>query len=147
MRRFTGMVLCGAVLLLALAAPAASQEFSFFGITFGMTRQELDARWVGTGENQYQVPDSVVNGVTVSFDHQKRLYEISFSLDLRINEPPPLLAQAFQQHFDSRWGKDPGLGISVMIGRNENQVTVWHKGMKEAYIRSIQEKIGSLVRP
>lgn len=142
-------VVLGVVLTCLLAAaPLAAEDFSFFGVRFGMLRAEVDKLWVKTGDNGYAIANSAVNAITTAFDLDKRLYEISFTLNLNFpGDPPPLVATALQRSFEERWARDPNLAVSVMSARNQATITVVDKKLRDGYIRRLEEKILSLVRP
>lgn len=138
--------------LLALAAPAWSapaEGFSFFGVRFGMTAAEVNTRWNRLGEGAYSVPALGIQEVQAGFDHEGRLYEISFTLVPPESKAPELIQmRAIQQAVDSRWGKgNPALDVSVAVGRAATRIRITDKKLLEGFIASVQEQIGSLLKP
>ncbi len=142
---FLGAAAMAAVFLTVAAARA--EDFSLHGVRFGMTKAEVDAVWVPFGDGTYIVPQSPIQSLSASFDHQDRIYEVSFTLELKLTEPTPLVAQAFQNVFQQRWGNNPDLTVNVSVGQNIYKVNVGNKRMREAYVKKIEEEISSLLKP
>jgi hypothetical protein len=143
--------------LLALAAPQrparAAEPFSFYGVSFGMKAAEIDARWKRLGEGAYAVPSLGIQEVQASFDHEGRLYELSFALVAQeAGVPQAIQMRAIQQAVEGRWGKagaaaDAGLDVSIAASRDSTRIRVTNRRLLEGYVSFVQERIGALLKP
>jgi len=137
-----------AALVLFPSLRAGAEEFSFYGVRFGMTQEEVGSLWLLLGDGVYAVPAESVSNVKPLFDHEGRLYELSFSIILPADDPAVLVRTAFQQEINARWGKaTPGVETKLVIGLGGTTVGVLDKVRREAYIRHIQGKVAPLLQP
>ncbi|RMG96415.1 MAG: hypothetical protein D6708_02415 [Candidatus Dadabacteria bacterium] len=134
-----------AMVVWGAAAPAA--PFSLYGVRMGMTRDEVGKLWAPLESGQYYIKDSVLFEVVPSFDHEDRLYQVSFSVPLVGEYPEHLTATAFQNLVTRLWGDDRAVSLSVRVGRGTGQVTVTHKARLEAFTRHIETVLAPLIRP
>lgn len=154
-RNYLSASLSLACLLIVCAAGRASAQtpaptpsaipapgFSFFGARFGMTKAEVEQKWLPLSEGSFAVSMPAIKQVRPGFDHEGKLYQFSFSVELDFPDaPPPIVNAAFQEALDDRLKKDPGLTMNVAVGKDSNQVTIIHNKLREAYVRHLQEKI------
>jgi len=70
--------LAAAALLGAIPARAADEAFSFYGLQFGMTRDEVDRRF-GLDGSAVRKPGHGMSGLEVAFDREDLLMEIRAS--------------------------------------------------------------------
>ena len=149
-RWLTSLVLScfSAAILLCAAHDAGAEEFSLYGVRFGMTREEIGAHWLPLSEGKYAVPSAAVTQVVPRFDHDGKLYQVSFSVELPPEEPPQLVGIAFKDLVESKWGGGtPGVETSLVLSPQGTSVTVSHRGLRKAYIAHIREKIAPLLQP
>lgn len=146
----TAALVC--LLVVCVAARAAAQNpapgavqtpgFSFFGARFGMTKAELDQKWLPLSDGAYAVSMPAIKQVRPGFDHEGRLYQFSFSVELDFPDTPPSIVNAaFQEALDDRVRKDSGLTMNVAVGKESNQVMIIHNKSRDAYVRHLREKI------
>lgn len=129
------------------AAPAAAPGFSFFGVRFGMSKAEIDQKWLPLSDGAYAVTTPAIRQVRPGFDHEGKLYQFFFSVELDFPDTPPtIVSSAFQGALDERVKKDSGLTMNVSIGRDSNQVVIIHNKSRDAYVRHLQEKISGLFK-
>ena len=80
-------------------------------------------------------------------DHEGRLYQFSFSVELDFPDiPPAIVNAAFQEALEDRVKKEPGLTMNMAVGRDSSQVTIIHNKSRDAYVRHLQEKIAGLFK-
>jgi hypothetical protein len=137
-----------AALLLFSSLPVGAEEFSFYGVRFGMTRAEVGAHWLLLSDGKYAVPSSSVRQVEPRFDFEGKLYEVSFAMELPTDGPPALVSSALQSVVESKWGRsEPDLETSLVMGPRGNTLTVVNRKMREAYIDHLEGKIEPLFQP
>ncbi len=136
-----------ALALLGTAAGARAEEFSLYGVRFGMTKAEVEAKWVTIGEDTYAVTGTPVRQVAAKFDHNRQLYEVTFTMDVRLPEPQSLVGTAFQDYVQAKWGSQRDLSVSTSVGTNAFSVTVLNTRMRDLYVKKIGEKIAPLFKP
>lgn len=141
-----------AISLAALApvipATAVAEEFSLYGVRFGMTEEEVGTKWLPLSDGVYAVSSPAVRKLVPQFDHEGKLFQVSFSVDLPTEDPPTLVNRAFQSIVESKWGRSaPNLEFSLVISPNGKDVTVSNRKMRDAFIKHIEEKILSLFQP
>lgn len=130
------------------AAPAQPEEFSFFGVKFGMTKVEIGQKWLPLSGGVYAVSSPAIKQIRPSFDHEGRLYEFVFSIDLQFpDDPPPLVNIAFQETLNSKWKKNAGLVVNLAMGREGSQVTIIHERLRDGYVKHLQGKMAVLLQP
>jgi len=137
---------------LALGAPAAqaqSAEFSFFGVKFGMTKTEIGQKWLPLSGGVYAVSSPAIRQVRPSFDHEGRLYEFTFSVDLQFPDDPAALVNiAFQEVLNEKWKKkDAGLIVSLSTSRDGNQVSILNERLRNGYIQHLRGKLAAILEP
>jgi hypothetical protein len=127
---------------------AGAEEFSFYGVRFGMTQEEVGTQWLLLSDGKYAVPSSSIHQVVARFDYEGKLYAVSFSLELSVDGPRALVSSALQDLVESKWGRgEPDLETSLVIGPRGNTLTVEHRKMREAYINYLKGKITPLFQP
>jgi hypothetical protein len=142
-----------AVLLASLAlrvpdARSQTAEFSFFGVTFGMKKPEIEKKWLPLSGGAYTVASTAVKQIRPAFDHEGRLYEFTFSVDLPFpDDPPPLVNIAFQELLNEKGKKNAGLSVSLASSRDGSLVTIQHERLRAGYVRHLQDKIAALLQP
>jgi len=137
-----------AALILFSFIPAVAEEFSFYGVRFGMTKEEVGAQWLLLSDGKYAVPSSAVGQVVPRFDYEGKLYAVSFSLELPADGPAMLIASAFQNIVESKWGRsEPDLETNLVMGPRGNSLTVVNRKMREAYISHLEGKLAPLFQP
>lgn len=137
-----------AALVLFSSLRAGAEEFSFYGVRFGMTQEEVGSVWLPLSDGVYAVSTESVSQVTPIFDHEGRLYELSFAVILPTDYPTLMVRTAFQQEINEKWGKaGAGLDTRLVIGPGGTTVTVRDQKRHTAYISHIQVKIAPLLQP
>ena len=127
--------------------PPPAPGFSFFGVRFGMTKAEVDQKWLPLSEGAYAVSTPAIKQVRPVFDHEGRLYQFSFSVELDFPDiPPTIVNAAFQEALDDRVKKDPALTMNMAVGRDSSQVTIIHNKYRDGYVRHLQEKIAGFFK-
>jgi len=121
-------------------------EFSFFGVQFGMTREEVDKAWKRLDTGEYYIKDSVVLNVKADFDYRDRLFELTFSVPLPDKYPAALVSTAYQSLVSKMW-QQPELNVNVRIGRGAAETTVTNKKLQKEYAEHIQTVLAPLLRP
>ena len=84
-KRHAAFILAAALAAAALFGsppPSSAEDFSFYGVRFGMTHEEISGKWLPLSEGTYAVPSPFVRNVVPAFDHEGRLYELSFKVSL-----------------------------------------------------------------
>ena len=143
-----GVWLAVAATLLVAIAPARGEDFSFYGAGFGATRPKLEAIWLPLDGGKFALPTPAVRQVDPSFDHEGRMYRISFTVELPEDQPARLAGLAFQNLVESKWGRgNPELGVSLEVGPRSATVAVTDKRLLEAYLKHIEAKLAPLLQP
>jgi hypothetical protein len=90
--------LLGMLLIVMVPGTSWSEEFKLFGVKFGMTRQEFDQTWIKLESGKYSIQEAVLFDIVPDFDHQDRLYKLSFSVPIPLQDqyPQHFVASAFQ---------------------------------------------------
>jgi hypothetical protein len=150
-RALAGLVVAAALLLQAAAgrAQAPPPEFSFFGVKFGMTRAEIDQKWLPLSGGAYAVSSPAIRQIRPSFTHEGRLYEFTFAVEVEFPDDPAALVNiAFQEALNEKWKKkEYGLIVNLSIGRDGNQVTIINERLRDGYIKHLQGKVAALLQP
>lgn len=142
------MLFVAAALLCGSSMTAGAEEFSFYGVRFGMTRAEMDALWLPLSGGVYALPVSSVRQVEPLFDHEGKLYSLSFLVDLPPDYPANLVNRAFSDLVESKWGRvNPNLIVDLTISGGSSGITVTDQKMRDAYIDHIGTKIAPLFQP
>ena len=137
-----------AALVLFSSLRAGAEDFSFYGVRFGMTQEEVGTQWLLLSDNKYAVPSSAISQVVARFDYEGKLYEVSFAIELPTDGPAALVSSALQSLVESKWGRgEPALETSLVMGPRGNTLTVMHRGMRQAYIKHIQGQIAPIFKP
>jgi hypothetical protein len=136
---------------LALGAPAAqaqSEWFSFFGAKFGMTKVEIGQKWLPLSGGVYAVSSPAIKQIKPLFDHEGRLYEFAFSIELQFPDDPATLVNiAFQETLNNKWKKNAGIIVNLAIGREGSQVSIVHERLRDGYVKHLQGKMDVLLQP
>ena len=123
-------------------------EFSFFGVKFGMTKIEIGQKWLPLSGGVYAVSSPAIKQVKPLFDHEGRLYEFAFSIDLPFPDDPVALVNiAFQETLNNKWKKNAGLIVSLSMGREGSQVSIVHERLRDGYVKHLQGKMDVLLQP
>ena len=131
-----------------VAAQAQSTEFTFFGVSFGMTREEIGQKWLPLSGGVYAVSSPAIRQIKPSFDHEGRLYEFAFTVDLQFPDDPPTLVNiAFQELLNDKGKKNSGLIVNLSTGRDGNQVGIVHERLRNGYVQHLRGKMASLLQP
>ena len=149
-RRMFSVLLAVSLATLAPGLPvtADAEEFSLFGVRFGMTEDEVGTKWLALSDGVYASSSPSVRKLVPRFDHEGKLYQISFSVDLPTDDPPYLVSKAFQDVVEAKWGRgEPNLEFTLVINPSGNDVTVSNRTLREAYIEHIREKLSPLFQP
>ncbi len=154
-RALAGLGVAAALAAVLAAQPARAQKepepgFSFYGVTFGMTKAEIEEHWLPLSGGVYAVSSPAIRQIAPMFDHEGKLYEISFTIDLKLpGDPPPTLTSiAFQDLLNEKWKKKgSGLIVSLATGRDSNQVTIVHERLRDGYVEHLREKLSGLLKP
>jgi hypothetical protein len=147
-RSSLGIVLWCAVVLGCWPSQLQAEEFNFFGVRFGMSKAEVDALWLPLSEGTYALPTPAVRQVEPLFNHEGKLYSLSFLIDLPPDYPPTLLNQAFSNLVESKWGRsEPDLSVNLVVSKNSRGLTVTHQKLRNAYIEHIAKEIAPLIQP
>ena len=142
------LLVAAALLFAGPAGPARAEEFSFYGVTFGMTTEEVAEKWQPLTEGKYAVPSPFIGPVQPRFDYENRLYELTFSVDLEMEDPTELVNRAYQDLVNAKWGNaNPKIEIQLVVGRDSNSLTVIDGKRKADFILHIREKIEPLLQP
>ena len=137
-----------AALILFSFIPAGAEEFSFYGVRFGMTKEEVGAQWLLLSDGKYAVPSSSVRQVVPRFDYEGKLYEVSFAMELPEDGPATLVSSALQSLVESKWGRsEPDLQTNLVIRPRGISLTVVNRKMRKAYIHHLEGKIAPLFQP
>lgn len=155
--KISGLKVWAAIALLgaglALGAPAARAqspaEFSFFGVKFGMTKAEVAQKWLPLSGGVYAVSSPAIKQIRPSFDHEGRLYEFAFSVELQFpDDPVSLVNIAFQEVLNEKWKKkDAGLIVNLSASRDGNQVSILHERLRNGYVQHLRGKLAALLQP
>lgn len=137
-----------ATLAPGLPTTAAAEEFVLYGVRFGMTEEEVGEKWLPLSDGVYAVSSSSVRKLVPKFDHEGKLFQVSFSVDLPTDAPPVLVDMAFREMVEAKWGRtEPNLEFSLVIKPQGKDVTVLDRQLRKAYVKHIGEKISSLFNP
>jgi hypothetical protein len=140
-----------AAALLALEAPdarAQAPEFSFYGVKFGMTKAEIEQKWLPLSGGVYAVSSPAIRQIKPSFTHEGRLYEFTFAIDLQFPDDPAALVNiAFQEALNERWKKTPGIIVSLSMGREGGQVAIVSERLRDGYVKHLQGKMDTILQP
>ncbi|MHB8834970.1 MAG: hypothetical protein ACYC9Y_04600 [Candidatus Methylomirabilia bacterium] len=133
----------------AAAAQAPGAEFSFFGVKFGMTKAEIGQKWLPLSGGVYAVSSPAIRQIKPSFDHEGRLYEFTFSVDLQFPDDPAVLVNiAFQEVLNEKWKKkDAGLIVNLSSGRDGIQVGIVDERIRNGYIQHLRGKLDAILQP
>jgi len=137
---------------LALRVPSAraqAADFSFFGVKFGMTKAEIGQKWLPLSGGVYAVSSPAIKQIKPSFDHEGRLYEFTFSVDLQFPDDPAALVNiAFQELLNEKWKKkDAGLIVNLATSRDGNQVSIVNERLRNGYVQHLRGKLDALLQP
>jgi len=124
-------------------------DFSFFGVKFGMTKAEIAQKWLPLSGGVYAVSSPAIKQVKPAFDHEGRLYEFAFSVDLQFPDDPATLVNiAFQEVLNEKWKKkDAGLIVNLSTGRDGNMVSIVNERLRNGYVQHLRGKLASLLQP
>jgi hypothetical protein len=148
-RSLAALALASALLALA-ATDARSQaaEFSFYGVKFGMTKAEIEQKWLPLSGGAYAVSSPAIRQIKPSFTHEGRLYEFTFSIELQFPDDPTALVNiAFQEALNERWKKTPGIIVNLAMAREGGQVTIINERLRDGYVNHLQGKMDVFLQP
>ena len=137
-----------AAALFALPSRSGAEDFSFYGVRFGMTKEEIGEKWLALSEDFFTIPSPFIRDVVPRFDHEGKLYEVSFTIDLQMDDPPVLVNRAFQELVESKWGKPvPEVDLQMTLSRGSSALRLTNRNLRDAYINHIKGKIAPLIQP
>jgi len=132
--------------LMVLPSRVLAGKFSLFGVSLGMTRAEVDKAWKPEGKDRYTIKNSTIFDITTRFDHQDKLFSVSFSAPLPLEIPEDLAGQAFQ-NFSTRMWASSNVSVSTRMGRGSFKATITDTNMQKAYTETLENFISVIFRP
>jgi len=137
-----------ATLAPGLPVTADAEEFSLYGVRFGMTEEEVGTKWLPLSDGVYAVSSPSVRRLVPRFDHEGKLFQVSFTVDLPTDDPQSLTDEAFRAIVESKWGRiEPNLSFSLVIKPGGKDVTVLDNRLRDSYIKHIEGKLSPLFQP
>jgi hypothetical protein len=138
--------------LLLLPGMIRAEDFSIYGVSMGMTRADVDARWEKLENDKYHIKDSILMNVLPEFDHEDKLYRLSFSIPIPLldQHPGTYVTTAFQDLVQERWAGDDQI-VNLRTGRGKADIMITSRHLQTEYtnhIRTqIQLQLGILLKP
>ena len=149
MKKSLLIIICSLFLTTGIAR---AEEFSLYGVTMGMTREEINAHWQKLENGKYIIDGSVLMNITPEFDHRNRLYKLSFTIPIPLldEHPVPYVTTSFQDLIQDRWASDD-LITNIRTGRGVAGIMLTSKPLQTEYEEHIHKQmllqLGVLLKP
>jgi hypothetical protein len=138
------IVISSSLIIALVLSPALSEaaDFSLFGAKIGMPRAELDQIWQKLGSGDYAIDGSVLINVKPEFDHRDRMYKLTFTFPLSLQQeyPPHMVAAAFQEKIVALWGSATTT-VTVRTGRGTAEVAILDKTLQNELTEHINAQV------
>jgi hypothetical protein len=128
--------------LLLLPGMIRAEDFSLYGVSMGMTREDVDSRWQKLEEGKYFIENSILLNINLEFDHEDKLFKLIFSLPVPLLDkyPASFVNTSFQDLVQKRWAA-PTTAISVRVGRGVADITVLDKTRQDKFMKHISDQM------
>jgi hypothetical protein len=146
------LLLTVSVIFLLPPGKVGAEEFSLYGVRMGMTRTEVEQLWVKLDDGKYYVEDSILLNIKLDFDHEEKLYKLSFSLPVPLLDkyPASFVNTSFQELVQEKWA-NPSRALTVRVGRGNADITVLDKDRQSAFMNYINElmrlQLSTILKP